>query len=269
MVYLLFLFGYDLNYTTIEPLNAIKEGWYRVYPFMILYEKFNGYPMIRFHGYYDEPGLVGTISAILLVSDKLNLKNKYNIPILVSGILSLSLFFYVIIILYMLLFSSNRYRLCIAFILLLIVSLYGFLETEYPFLNRFVFENGKLSGDTRTSDSFETWYNNFVYSTDFWVGLGGNSAQSINRGGASYKDIIVNYGFIFFVFYLFAFLLYILSKSRKKTNNILCIFILICTLYQRPSISDFFYLFLWCGAICNISDFDINKRNDLCKIKKC
>ena len=250
-IYVLFLLGYELSYNSVEPINEIKDGIYRVYPFCIIYEGLPGYPMLRFHAYYDEPGIVGTISAILLIIDNVNIKNKINIPILLAGLLSLSLFFYVIVLTYFFVFAKPKYKIIggviIVFIGIIFVSIVG---QDFPFFQRFVVENGKFVGDTRTSDSFEVWYSNFLSSIDVWFGYGGNKAQTINVGGSSYKDLVVNYGAIFFVAYLLSFFAYIRHHCKQRYSCLLCIFVFLCTLYQRPAIYDYFYLFLWCGMIC-------------------
>ena len=253
LFYVLFLLGFELSYKTIEPINEIKEGFYRVYPFTIMYEEIPGIPMLRFHAYYDEPGIVGTISAILLIIDNLDLKKKINIPIFIAGLLSLSLFFYVIILMYFFAFAKPKFKivggLLFLFIGILFVSIVG---QDFPFFQRFVFENGKFVGDTRTSGPFEVWYSNYISSIDVLHGYGGNKSQIINPGGSSYKDLVVNYGVIFFVSYILSFLAYIEYHCESRFTRLVCVFVFLCTLYQRPAIYDYFYLFLWCGMICSL-----------------
>lgn len=48
-------------------------------------------------GMYDEPGVVGTIAGAILMTRQFNFKKWINIPIFIAGILSFSLFFYVIL----------------------------------------------------------------------------------------------------------------------------------------------------------------------------
>ena len=60
-------------------------------------------PVYRFMGPFDEPGVLGTISALLLSADKLNLNKNSNKIIFFSGLISLSLAFYVLISLYFIL----------------------------------------------------------------------------------------------------------------------------------------------------------------------
>lgn len=247
------VFGFDLSFSQIEPLNAIKDGVYRQYPFLVVYEGISGYPMLRFNGYYDEPGLLGTISAILLIADNCNLRKIENWPILLSGVFTLSLFFFVLMGLYILIFSNFKLKLITIAIVSIIVSLA--MSIDYlrdSFFSRFIFENGRLSGDTRTNSSYDTWYNSFLASKDVFMGLGGTVASEKNYGGASYKDLIVTYGIIHFVLYVVSFLWFYLSVEGKNKMFLICSLMFLCVIYQRPSISDFYYIYLFVGTACAI-----------------
>lgn len=245
--------GFDLSFSQIEPLNSIKDGVYRQYPFLVVYEAVSGFPMLRFNGYYDEPGLLGTISAILLISDNCNMKKLENWVILLSGICSLSLFFFVLIGLYILIFSDVKIKVLILMVGSVIVSLA--MSIEYlrdSFFSRFLFENGRLSGDNRTDASYDIWYSSFISSKDIFLGLGGTVASEKNYGGASYKDLIVTYGVIHFILYVLSFLLFYLKVIGKNKYFLICSLMFLCVIYQRPSISDFYYIFLFIGPACTI-----------------
>lgn len=245
--------GLDLPYTQIEPFNAIKDGVYRQYPFLVVYERILGYPMLRFNGYYDEPGLIGTISAILLISDNCNMKKWENWPILLSGIFSLSLFFFVLMGLYILIFSSLKYKVLILVVASIAVSMAMSIDyLRESFFSRFIFENGRFSGDSRTDASYDIWYNSFISSKDVFLGLGGTVASEKNYGGASYKDLIVTYGIIHFLLYICSFLFFYLNMVGKNKRFLICSLMFLCVIYQRPSISDFYYIYLFVGAACAI-----------------
>ena len=53
-----------------------------------------------------------------------------------------------------------------------------------------------LSGDNRTSAFFDQWFQKYISTPTSIVGLGGGESLKINYGGASYKDLIVDYGFV-------------------------------------------------------------------------
>ena len=246
--------GVNLPYHDIASFNAIKDGTYRAYPFFVMYEETIGFPMLRFNAYYDEPGLVGTISAILLISDKCNLKHKENIPIFLAGIFSLSLFFYVILGMYIFIFASIKRK--IISLIILILAFFMLSTNEYlrdSFFVRFALNGNKLVGDTRTSVTYDMWFKNFIQTPTALWGIGGDFASRKNLGGASYKDLIVTYGLIFFVVYVLSFIRYFYLCNKQFLCFLVSIFTFACVIYQRPSVTDFFYVFLFCGLACSFS----------------
>ena len=238
--------GFDLPFDQIEPLNMIKDGVYRQYPFLVVYEGISGFPLLRFNGYYDEPGLLGTISAILLISDNCNMKKWENWLILLSGIFSLSLFFFVLMGLYIIIFTNFKVKALSLVTVSIVVSFAMSIDyLRENFFSRFLFENGRFSGDSRTSVSYDIWYNSFLYSKDVFWGLGGSIASEKNYGGSSYKDLIVTYGIIHFISYVLGFLWFYIKVIGKNRRFLICFLMLLCVIYQRPSISDFYYIFLF------------------------
>ncbi|MDE5833987.1 MAG: hypothetical protein K2H26_00545, partial [Ruminococcus sp.] len=118
--------GLTIPHSTIAPANPLKEAFteYDKYPFLVMCRSYGLYQP-RFEGYFDEPGIVGTICAVLLTTKKFDLKDKYTWSILFAGLLSLSLFFYVIMLIYIILYCSWKTRLALfLFFSILIVVLY-------------------------------------------------------------------------------------------------------------------------------------------------
>lgn len=195
---------------------------------------------------YDEPGVVGTIAGAILMTRQFNFKKWINIPIFIAGILSFSLFFYVIFAIYVILFAKIRYKV----ITTVLVALAVYLWQENEILERYVFsrleiENGEWTGDDRTKAHFDYWYKTeFVNSKDFYFGLGRSANTLYNQGGASYKDVIVNYGIIFFVIYMGTFTLFGLYRLKFSKEFFIYFFLLYGVIYQRPFIGSFVYLFI-------------------------
>ena len=272
---------------TIPPLNELKVYGYDVYTFYTMdIDPMAFFP--RFCSYFDEPGVVGSFCAIALCCNNFNLKNTYNIPILIAGILSFSLFFYLVSIIYFLFFfkigeaneQESQYRGCakeeksrtnnkrillfgkllIVFLFLALFLIIYYMDNEMLntlIINRLQFDEEKgFSGNTRDISVFKDWYDKFRFSSDYWFGLGKGASLKLNEGGASYKNIIVDYGFIGFFMYLFLFILYALN-SYKKNKRSFCIFCLIffSMVYQRPFITQAPYcqLFLF-TAVCIVGE---------------
>lgn len=249
MVFVLILSGLGdlLPSTVLDPIEASKDHDYIHYPFLVMPNHLTNIDYFRFMSFYDEPGVVGTISGLLLLSRGVKIRDWLTYPVLISGLISLSLAFYIMLVVYILLISGLKTKFFITLVLFGIILLsYNYIE-EY--LNLYIFErldfsNGKLSGNNRTSDSYDYFFSNFIRNdNNFFFGYGNNYAKSVNYGGASYKDIIVDNGILFFIAYILSFLAF----ARTKLNNkALFIYIItfVCVFYQRPFIHTFVYLIL-------------------------
>ena len=150
------------------------------------------------------------------------------------------------IVIYVILFAKIRYKV----ITTVLVALAVYLWQENEILERYVFsrleiENGEWTGDDRTKAHFDYWYKTeFVNSKDFYFGLGRSANTLYNQGGASYKDVIVNYGIIFFVIYMGTFTLFGLYRLKFSKEFFIYFFLLYGVIYQRPFIGSFVYLFI-------------------------
>ena len=252
---LVIIFGFELPNNTIEGLNSIKQGTYYQYPFLIIYEEF-GFVIPRFFGYYDEPGVVGTIAAVLLSVRNFNLKDKYNIPIFIAGILSLSFFFIIIFVVYTVVFLKLKYKILIFGLLTFFIFYFYLNEFLYEFVfKRFEIIDGAFSGDNRIADIyFDDWYMKFQNSTSYFFGLGSGSNIIYNFGGSSYKDLIINYGIVFYILYTSSFIFLTIKKIKISKELFICSLIFFSVLYQRPMIDNIAYVFLLFAPIFVLSN---------------
>lgn len=243
---LVFYLNIDLPHHSIVALNQLKDVEYDSF-FLMVNSKIQGFYNMRFMGLFDEPGVVGTISSVLLISEHFNLKKWYNIIILITGFLSFSFFFYVVIWAYILLFAPVKTKIYSFVIVILSLSIPAVMDNE--FLNMFIIDrifNADNISDlfSRSRDSFEIWYSNFRFSSDYFFGLGGQAHLKYDLSGASYKHIIVDYGLIYFVLYILGFYLIARHKILESKDLILYMTLFLSVLYQRPFIGMFSYLFL-------------------------
>lgn len=261
------LLGIHLPHSIVEPLNNLKSHNYNQYFFLVTpnYD-FNVLSKYRFCGYYDEPGVVGTTSAVILMLSGYNLKSKINFPVLIAGLFSLSLFFYLASFLYFLIFLKPKFKIVL---LILGMSLYYFTYKNQV-LSKLIYdrakiENGTLTGDNRNSQEFESWYKEFSNSPDYYFGLGKGANLKLDLGGASYKDSIVNYGLIPVVIFLGMFLLIAYNRFGRKKSFFIFTLVLVITFYQRPFINQFYGIFIILGALfymhsINTQNSQIGKR---------
>jgi hypothetical protein len=243
---LVYVGSIKLPFSYIDSLNIFKSYNYIHYPFFVQENKISEIVLPRFHAYYDEPGVVGTISGILLFLNRFNLKEKINIPIFIAGVLSFSFAFYVIMVIYVLLFLKMKYKILV---ILLIAGLFPLLSSNEMLntyiLSRFQVENGQFVGDNRIAGGgFEYFYNNYLHSENVYFGLGSRANLKVNFGGASYKDLILNYGIIPFISFVLIFISFAYLKFKWKKEFFIFLIIMVAVLYQRPFITNYFYVFL-------------------------
>jgi len=238
-------FRIDIPHSIITPLNTFKDYSYTQYYFLVQANDPLDISRHRFFGMYDEPGVIGTISAVILLSTGFNLKRKINIPIFIAGILSFSFAFYMITLVYGFIFLRLKYKFILAIMIIGVVILFSENELlNKNIFSRFEYSNGKIAGDNRTSEKFEKFYEKYSSSSDFYFGLGANASLEKNEGGASYKDLIVNNGIIFFILFSGLCILRAFSQIQLKKEFFIYLLILFSILYQRPFITEYFYFFL-------------------------
>ena len=91
------------HFYNIEPFNPVKIEYkisFYSYIFSVIpnYDVPSGF--YRFCGLFEEPGVVGTICSLLLVADRIDLKSNENKLLFFYGLISFSLAFYILIIIY-------------------------------------------------------------------------------------------------------------------------------------------------------------------------
>jgi len=237
--------GIDLPHKLIPPLNEIKDYNYYAYPFMVITDKIDSF---RFCGYFDEPGVIGNISGVLLIVNRCNMRDWRSWVLLISGIFSFSLFFYGLVALYIFLFGSKMAKIVL---LLVIAMAVAFLVTSDNVFNQLIIarlemdNNGEMAGASRTIASFDVFWKKFLDSNMLWFGYGHRySALVVDPGGQSFKHLIVDYGIIMFIIYICAFLFYYMSYHVKKKHLMFLMMIMFSVLYQRPFILSCLYLSL-------------------------
>ncbi|MHA6309138.1 O91 family O-antigen polymerase [Hafnia paralvei] len=250
IVYVLLLAGFDLPYTVLEAHNELKESlgiFYRDYGVTLalshLILEVGNSTIIRFSGIYDEPGLLGTISALFLLADKFNMKSKINIILLISGVISVSLVFYIFTIVGFLM-QSNKKVIGIIFIIVLGVGVYNTPIYDNYLAKRF--ETSSSDGviaDNRVSDCFKAEYEKFA-SSDSEVqllGEGNNAHLSTMCDVSSYKMYIYDYGYIGILVIAIALiiqytypLLVTGNTFRYIKSSLFFVFCFFISYYQRP-----------------------------------
>lgn len=252
---LLSYIGAQLGY--ISPIGQIvveqHDRAYTVYPFLVLDK---GFDFLRFYGPFNEPGVVGTLGAVLLCTQRFNYRDWRTFIILISGVMSMSLFFYGLVIGYGLIYFVLVKRKYFAALLLLLAFSGFYLKTKddpimYNTLwQRFEWDKTEhqFKGDNRKNDAVDKFYDELKTKPAFWLG---SSRAEIERfwnlveETSSYKVIVLNSGMIFLILYLSFF---ILMAKNCKTNNktfLLFVLVLIANTYQRPDVYSVVMIFIY------------------------
>lgn len=268
ILYISNLIGIDLAWSYLEPINPLKTQlghYYRRYLGSVVLISSRSAPIwpYRFCGMFDEPGVVGTVSALLLVGNRFNFKSFYVKILLISGIITFSLAFFVIVIasLVIELILRRNFRIVIIigcfFSLFILFSTY--LEDNYLIqryvLNRITNLGSGLIVDNRTTQSFDYEFEQFFHrglnTILFGEGVGSRSDNMNLLGSSSIKLVIYDSGIIGFSALILLFIVLVLCHKSKQAVIFLVIFI--ASMYQRPSVLNYAYILIFMGSILNTS----------------
>jgi hypothetical protein len=274
IVFLLGLISYfillfiNFNSFTIHPKNSLLR-----YDYIVYWVSINSVEPImrtlpRFMSLFDEPGVVGTLAALLISYRKFSFKSFEHIVFFIAGLMSFSLTFYIIILLNLIFNRLISSKLLIASIIsVFLLFSFNSEQIDYYFFNRIKFIDGKLSGDNRTTQDFDMAYNKFLkedaFKVAFGVGYDELSAKQVTEWTYSYKILVFEYGIIGFLSILsfFSIAAYKIAPN-KEGMFFLLVFILLA--YQRINIFSFFNILIFFGGLNVIAhSAKYNSENNL------
>lgn len=236
--------GLQAPISQIEPLNEIKNFNYLEYIFLVIPGHLTD--LGRFCSVYDEPGVVGTMSALILCIERFDLRKIGNIVIMLAGVLSLSLFFFLISMIFIVYSLQNKYKLVFLFAVL---ALYYFTQ-DNDIANIYIWDrlelsdNGTISGDNRNSDALLDLWERSKMNPQILFGYGWDYVEDYTES-ASMQLFILRDGIIFVILYLLSYLLMAKNVLKSYKKCLLFFLIMFGTLYQRPGFcnADFTLLF--------------------------
>lgn len=235
---------------TITPLNEIKDDVYKVYFTMISLET----PPVRFCGPYDEAGVVGTMSAIMLAKENFNYKDKRAIVVFLAGLLSMSLFFYVTVFICLGINIFKKMKMATSVLLISAILLFSvFVIMRVPVLTekiaeRLTFDESteSFAGNNRVNMLVVGDYLDSMEGKTFWFGIDDKEGyMDLVEGSSSIYNTIIVHGWLFIISYSLFFVTYFLTHRDRKVPLIVFFFLYIATIYQRPSMFAYFYVFLF------------------------
>ena len=241
----------------IEPiLNEIKENKgqvYIVYPLAVVLDHMVSGAGYRFFGPYDEPGVVGTFSALFLISERLDFKKFENLILLVCGALTFSLAFYILVSFAYLFFLLKRPVYIVPLLaLLLLVPIVSKTEIfQERITHRLQISSDGFSGDNRSSEALDSTFNNWIASDASVLFLGvvdyGKTSDS------SWKQIPVRTG-ILGGFMFLTVLAFFVFRFLRVIDFYTLIFIMafLASIYQRPNVITPAYLILLAAGVAYV-----------------
>ncbi len=246
---------------TIAASNEFKSYDYTIYPLTVYANRLMFY---RFCGPFDEPGVVGTTSAILLFILGFKAKDWKTYALILSGALSLSLFFFMEVFLFFVVKNATSLRLRHLLIFALFVGLLYGLTKDNEIISERLWERvewneeeGTIAGDNRMVGDANEYFKKKRWTTEYWFGLKDvKSSNQFFEGSSSYKVIILKCGMICFSLYVAFFLLYA-RKYCKRTKFFLFATLFLTTIFQRPwmfGIGYFFWFPLYARFNLDVED---------------
>ncbi|MBN1186614.1 MAG: hypothetical protein JXB49_30335 [Bacteroidales bacterium] len=254
-------FIFSLPFFTIPALNALKVDNYSVYLFDINISRFS----FRYFSVFDEPGVVGTVCAILISYKAIEIKTFQGKVILLSGLLSFSLAFYIILIFNLIYYFNKKHIILFVLIFFTLSFLPEDNVIKISIIERLQFADGQLSGDNRTVKAFDNNYEYFLEEggRDLWFGRGVLADQYDdidNAGGSSYKYLVYRHGIVGVMLFIAFFTFVTLSIAPIKRGYFyLIVFILLA--YQRINILLLYNIALFVGGLVKIAYDDIDLYN--------
>lgn len=210
--------------------------------------------LFRLSGLFDEPGVVGTFSGFLMVILGYRVREWKEYVILLSGILSFSLAFYMISILYFLMKKGVVNRIRVVFFIMLLAVIAGSVPfIQERIIDRLAIKEGALAGDDRTTEEVDAAFANFIMSDNVWTG----NAERVDESGigsASWKAAFMDYGIFGNALIALFFLLLAHSKPiHFSRQSVIFLILFVISVYQRPHIFEPSYILLFIGGLIYIS----------------
>jgi len=257
-IWLLLFFGVEIPGKIITPLNTLKSYNYIAYPFLVIPNYVGAgldvyFQSLRFCGPFDEPGVIGTVAGLMLYIDHFNLKDKRNIAVLISGLLSLSLFFYVLSAIFVIyyLFSGGvkmTYKLFAFSIMVLLV----FFSTQNAATRLLIWDRleydksqGAISGDNRADSNLKSYFKSIRGTSQYWWGVDNKRQLANFSESAGYRNAIMSNGAVVCIMYVVFFVLLAVGRIKSKWHILIFITLLLTTLYQRPGLFSISYIYLF------------------------
>lgn len=254
---LLRLVGIDLFWGNIYPSQNNDIYHHYIYSFLaVLCDEGRSY--FRYCSIYNEPGVVGTVSALILCSRKYKINDKKNIILIIAGIMSMSTAFFVLSGLYIILkYISEKdiiknviiiTLLCFSFIFADSI-LYQNNESYSRYVHDKIINFVAYGESNRSTSAMNKEFNNFLKQRkEILLGKGAD-ARGVLVSNLTIKREIYQYGFMGLFLVFAAYFAIFHSVYEKDRNAIIFLIVYLASLYQRPYVLNAFALVIFYGGL--------------------
>jgi hypothetical protein len=224
--------------------------------------------MLRFAGFFDEPGTFGLYSLFAIILNKIYFNNKkIEIVLILVTCLTLSVAFYFSIFLYLFLFYFNKNNWSF-FVLFFLITGLTYLILQYfdnpiiELINKLTFSRvEEVSGDFAGSNRGDLMVNDYsVFVNNPVLGAGYSSPQIL---GSNFFSIFARYGLLgsFFYYFMLLYLLYVIVKLNDF-YYLKFFVVILAVLLHRPEIASILTSLLLYSLIYFIEN-KLNSNNKL------
>ena len=211
----------------------------------------------RFQSLANEPGLIGTLNALLLFNLNRESYTKEYLILIITGLFTLSLAFYILLILHFLISLKSLKSIAISSLIVSLIVIFAISNQDKSEIQNLIWriELGK-DADNRTSNQFKMEYEEFLDSKECWFGkgLGALNALNIVDGGNDgiYRlTYEVGYIGIFLLIIVYSYIIY--SSKGNKSASIFFIIAFWLSFYQRSGIIQPHYILVAAMPYLNMS----------------
>ena len=199
----------------------------------------------RFQSLCEEPGCVGTLCGLLIFPLQRDKKHRFQyIVFIVAGILSMSLAFYALFLLHLLIGRKFTITSCILAAIIVILFYYFKDSFEEGIILRL--QSGRI--DNRLSEDFSYQFDNAWTRGELWLPHG----QKSGSFGAGAKMWLWKYGIIAFIPLFLSYCYYYYNKVKRYHSALWPSIIFFVTFwisfYQRHLITNFEYMMVFLVA---------------------
>lgn len=232
-----YIFSIDIGWELIPRYNAKSPAVYAMWSvFAIDKMPYGG----RLCSIFMEPGPLGTLCAFFYIIKSEYCKRWERVLLVLTIFCTFSFSGVLLLFCYLALY---KLKYGMKYVVIPLTCIFVFISIPYidwgneqlnVFCSRFKIVDGRLSGDNRTNALFDEKYREFLSNGPVWFGYGRGYEFQGDVIHASYKQMIVEYGFWGFSILMIMWLTCSLKLANRNVDCIFCVLFFMISLYGRP-----------------------------------